>query len=66
MKHLDLSEVSMTYTSATTGKSIDVSTTNVVIPDPYHRYDVSMGDEHISFTAGDVFEALVRLLEVDA
>lgn len=66
MKHLDLSEINVTYTSATTGKSINVNTTNVVIPDPHHRYDVSMGSEHISFTAGDVFEALARLLEVTA
>ena len=65
MRHFDLSEVSVTYTSNATGQTIDMSTTNVVVPDPYHRYDVSMGDEHISFTAGELFEALARLLDVE-
>lgn len=34
MKHFDQSEVSMTYTSNTTGQTIDMSTTMVTIPDP--------------------------------
>lgn len=52
MKHFDLSEVSVLYTSTTT----------VTIPDPHHRYDVTMGDRHLSFMACDVFDALERLL----
>lgn len=62
MKHFDLSEVSMSCTSNTTGQTIDMSTTTVTIPDPYHRYDVTMGDRHLSFMACDVFDALERLL----
>ena len=62
MKHFDLSEVSMTYTSKITGQTIDRSTTMVTIPDPHHRYDVTMGDRHLSFMACDVFDALERLL----
>lgn len=61
MKHFDLSEVSMTYTSKTS-QTIDMSTTMVTIPDPHHRYDVTMGDRHLSFMACDVFDALERLL----
>lgn len=62
MKHFDLSEVSVFYTSKTTGQTIDMSTTTVTIPDPRHRYDVTMGDRHLSFMACDVFDALERLL----
>lgn len=62
MKHFDLSEVSMTYTSNTTGQTIDMSTTTVTIPDPHRRYNVTMGDRHLSFMACDVFDALERLL----
>lgn len=62
MKHFDLSEVSVLYTSKTTGQTIDMSTTTVTIPDPRHRYDVTMGDRHLSFMACDVFDALERLL----
>lgn len=62
MKHFDLSEVSMTYTSNTTGQTIDMSTTMVTIPDPHHRYYVTMGDRHLSFMVCDVFDALERLL----
>ena len=61
MKHFDLSEVSMSYTSKTS-QTIDMSTTMVTIPDPHHRYDVTMGDRHLSFMACDVFDALERLL----
>lgn len=62
MKHFDLSEVSVLYTSKTTGQTIDTSTTMVTISDPYHRYDVTMGDRHLSFMACDVFDALEKLL----
>lgn len=62
MKHLDVSEVSMTY--AGNGRTIDLSTTCITLPDPHHRYDVSMGDKHISFTTGEAFEALAKLLGV--
>lgn len=62
MAETDLSEVSMSYTSNTTGQTIDMSTTVVTIPDPHHRYDVTMGDRHLSFMACDVFDALERLL----
>lgn len=64
MKHFDMSEVSMSYTSKTTGQTIDMSTTTVTIPDPRHRYDVTMGDRHLNFMACDVFDALERLLAV--
>jgi len=62
MKHFDLSEASVLYTSKTTGQTIDTSTTTVTIPDPYHRYDVTMGDRHLRFMVCEVFDALERLL----
>ena len=63
MKHFDLSEVSLSYVSKTTGQTIDYSTTHIDIPEPDHRYDVTMGDRHVRFTAVEAFEAIARLLE---
>ena len=57
------------FATSTTDRmhTIDTSTTYVTIADPEHRYDVSLGDEHICLTAREAFEALARLmgLEVD-
>ena len=54
---------SLAYTGD--GNTIDLKTMRVGLPEPDVRIDLAMGEEHLSFTMREAFEAVAKLLGIE-